>query len=540
MKPSLRLVAVMAAIGIAGSLRGVPAAHAATQFGGEYNWMMEMRKDFRAFPWDFNSNDGSIYSPLWLHVFSQPKQGIETWANFNSEFDESNNPSYRPEFHFSDAHVRFRRDAGGRGFDSWLFSRQDRLWVDNYLIHYVNGMGDGQGLRMETWGYGGFNTAFVVADESASNDPYYLSHRAPFNWAPYVTPPPPFPSVLAPIDSLNERGALRTNDRYVARVRREFFADRRLRLGMTFNRYETWTGSDSVSGAGTPQTVLGFDSRYRLLGADVAFEYGQSWNKSGRFGSEPLTLFKRPTGIRVNDHSVLQAEIRSIRLGTQGTGYLGITPGWWQRGSQWTNGFGGPGADETGFNLQSYYLLPARAITYSNQLLWYGNKVYSTNSVRELYHEMYIEFVNGFTGKTYYRRRDEYTSSYGRRVRSTHLTWFNEVAVESRLAWLRVQSKLQDIGSPAKKQLFAVEQRINLTRNTKIYNRFALGNDPSILRKGIFTQLQFRPSTGGNFEMYVQYGPDNIGGGSTPVDDGNLAGSGDQFDSVKFILKGTF
>jgi len=40
--------------------------------------------------------------------------------------------------------------------------------------------------------------------------------------------------------------------------------------------------------------------------------------------------------------------------------------------------------------------------------------------------------------------------------------------------------------------------------------------------------------------MYLQYGPDDIGSSSTPVDDGNLAGSGDQYDSVKFILKGSF
>jgi hypothetical protein len=41
-------------------------------------------------------------------------------------------------------------------------------------------------------------------------------------------------------------------------------------------------------------------------------------------------------------------------------------------------------------------------------------------------------------------------------------------------------------------------------------------------------------------EMFLSYGPDYIGGGSNPVDEGNLAGSGDQFDELKFILKGTF
>jgi hypothetical protein len=514
------------------------SALAATKIEGEYDWMMEMRKDFRAFPWQFNSNDGSVYSPLQLHMFSQPSPGVETWVKVEADYDQSNNPSPTPEFHYSEAHMRFRRDLGGRGFDTYLFSRQDRFWSDTYLIPYVYGIGDGQGVRVETWGFLHTNATFVFADESGANDPNYLSHRSPYDWSPFGTASGNFPSLLAPVDSLNAKGALRTNDRYVARLKREFFKDRRLRMGMTFNRYETWTGSDSVSGAGTPKTVLGFDSRYRLAGADVAFEYGQSFNKTGRVGVSPVTFFRDPLGINMPRNAVMQGEIRSIKLGTQRLGYLGITPGWWQRGADWSNGLGGPGSDETGFNVQSYYLLPERAITYSNQLLWYGNKVNSRNKTREIYNELYIEFLNGFTGKTYYRRRDEYSTSNGRPVRATHLTWFNEVQVESKLGWLRLQSKAQDIGNAQAKQLFAVEQRLNLTSKTKIYNRFALGNDPSILRKGLFTQLQYRPS--GNVEMYLQYGPDNIGSGSTPVDDGNLAGSGDQYDSVKFILKGSF
>ena len=40
--------------------------------------------------------------------------------------------------------------------------------------------------------------------------------------------------------------------------------------------------------------------------------------------------------------------------------------------------------------------------------------------------------------------------------------------------------------------------------------------------------------------MYLQYGPDYIGGGSNPVEEGNLNGNADQVDIIKFILKGNF
>jgi hypothetical protein len=101
-----------------------------------------------------------------------------------------------------------------------------------------------------------------------------------------------------------------------------------------------------------------------------------------------------------------------------------------------------------------------------------------------------------------------------------------------------VQAKVKDVGRPEHKQLYVVENSVNLTNTLKAYNRFAFGNDASILRKAVFIQLQYRPT--GNVEMYLQYGPDWIGSGQTPVDEGNLQGSGDQADVVKLILKGFF
>ncbi|MCE9626974.1 MAG: hypothetical protein K8R56_03550, partial [Candidatus Eisenbacteria bacterium] len=404
------------------------------------------------------------------------------------------------------------------------FSRQDRFWVDSYLLNVVNGRGDAQGVRLDTWGFGKTNATFIVADISGQFNPQDFSGNDP----------------IIPRDSIATQRVNRTDDFYVARLRREFLKDNKLRLGMTFNRFEGWTGRDSVSGPSPWTSVIAIDSRYRLGKTDLSLEYAESrptlHEGNGRGG--PLTIGKRPTPIHLSDRAVVQAEIRSLRMGTARTGYLSVAPGWWSRGARYRNSLGGPSSDETGFIIQSNYMLPERAITYSNQYLSYSNKVFSRNATKELYNELYIEFVNGFTGKTAYRRRDTYSPSGGSLRKDTRLEWFNELQVESRLAWLRVQSKLRDIGKPERKQLFSIENSLNLTARTKVYNRFVFGNDASILRKGLFTQLQYRPT--GNMEMFLQYGPDFIGGGSTPVDEGNLNGNGDQFDQIKFILKGNF
>lgn len=507
----MRALPRLAPLALALLVAAPPAARALTKVEGQYQLMMDLRKNQRVFPWDWVSNSGENWTPAEIRLFSQPRPGTEAFVKFEAEWNEGSNSTARPQFQYREAHMRFRREMGTRGVDSYVFSRQDRFptW-DQYLIPFVYGNGSGQGVRLDTWGFWGLNTWWLVGDYSDqynnSNDPY------------------------------------RTDDVYVGRVRRDFFKDKRLRVGFTWNRRENNqpVGSDHQR---DHVEVFGLASRYQWRGADFLFEVGSSR------GSDPavrypdqlnreLTVFKQPVGITLPDRAVTQAEIRTIRVPLPVVGSLNCIPTWWERGPRWQNGQGGPGRDETGFNLRTYYLLPERAITYTNNLLHYASRATSRQEDSENYNELYIEFVNGFTGKTYYRQRTSYREVAGVRTREAHNDWFGEVQVESRLAWLRVQGKVKDVGRLERKQLYAVENSVNLSATFKVYNRFAFGNDASILRKGIFSQLQYRPT--GNVEMYLQYGPDYIGGGTVPVDEGNLQGSGDQADIVKFILKGSF
>lgn len=501
-----------------------PAARAATKLEGDYQLMMDMRKWDRAYLWDFDANSYDVYNNIQFRLFSQPLAGVESFMKFEANFNPTDNNNPSPEFKWREGHLRFRREFGRRGVDAYVFSRQDRFYIDWHLVPWVYGRGDAQGLRLDTWGWNKTDLTLIASDRSGEFNP------ANFPEVPHQ-----------PRDSIAAQRAKRTADAWVFRARRSFLKEDALRTGITWNRYEGWTGQDSTSSPAPWSSVVGVDVRWRIAGADVSVEYGQSFDQIPRADSlraPVVTAFKHPLGFRLNDASIVQAEVRSIKLGTSRSGYLATTPGWWSRGPKWQNSLGGPGNDETGFFLNSYYLFPERAITYTNNLLWYGPRAFSRTRTRELYNEIYVEFINGFTGKTAYKRRDVYRRTSLATLRETHLDWLNELQVESQLAWLRVQTKLRDIGTPDKKELFVVENSINLSPRTKIYSRFAFGNDPSILRKAIFTQLQFRPT--GNMEMFLQYGPDYIGGGSMPVDEGNLNGSGDQRDMIKFILKGNF
>ncbi len=508
---------------ISAALLVAAPARAATRLNGDYQLMLDLRKDQRFFPWDWYANSNENDTPARLRLLSQPASGLEAFLEVEARWNSNDNGAARPEFQYRSAHLGFRRQlSAGSGFESWVFSRQDRFWVDNYLIPFVYGRGGSQGVRVNTWNPLGLNASFIVADYSDE-----------FN-------PTSFPANL-PRDSLAQQAVLRTDDAYILRLRKEFTRDQRLRLGFTYNHFEANQG-DSLNHQREHVAVQGYDARYRLLGADVSLEFGMSRSVTPpvKFpdATNAVTFFKRPTGITLPERSVVQGEIRSVRLGSTRTGYLNITPIWWQRGPLWQNAIGGPNRDEKGFTLYSVYLLPERAITFTNTYRWYGNKATTRFDDHEHYNELYVEFVNGFTGKTYYRNHQTFRENAGLRIREVFNEWFAELQVESRLSRLVVEAKSKDIGRPEHKQLYSIENSVNLTNKLKVYNRFTFGNDASILRKGIFSQLQFRPS--GNTELYLQYGPDYIGGGSVPVDEGNLQGSGDQADIVKLIVRGNF
>lgn len=484
-------------------------AGAVTRIEGEYQLMLDARKDQRFFPWDFDSNNNDNYDGAQLRFFTTPRRNSEAFFKLEADWRNPENNTIRPVVQFREAHLRYQWDVRpNQGVESYLFFRQDRYWADSYLIRLVNtGIAkndrwgaNGSGIRVNTWGLLGANASFIASDfadqfspESGTGDP------------------------------------MNTDDAYIARVRREFL-DRTLRLGFGFNRRV----EDQVGERVEQASVYAFDSRYQWRGIDWSLEYA--------FSRSPLApadlAFPGDWTGGISKRGVAIAEIRSFRLGNPRTGYLNLAPTGWIRGPLYDNRLDDSGRDEVGYNLNAWYLLPERAVTLTGNWRDFQRTAIEKKREREAYVEAYIEFVNGFTGKTYYRKRDIVRNISGRRTIEEHDDLFGEVQVESRLAWLRIQGKLKDIGVDSQKELFNLDTSVNLTERLKVYNRFSFGSDPAILRKGIFSQLQYRPT--GNVEMFLEYGPSWIGDDSTPVNDGDLEGGGDQADLVKFIIKGQF
>jgi hypothetical protein len=503
-----RLASTLGAIAL---LASVPApATAVTRLEGEYQLMLDLRKDQRFFPWDFDSNSNDNYDGAQLRLFSTPRRNTEAFVKVEADWRNPENNTPRPVVQFREAHLRYAWDVRPQqGVESYLFFRQDRYWADSYLIRLVNtGIAkndrwgaNGSGIRVNTWGLLGGQSSFIVSDFADQYSPESGTGN-PTN----------------------------TDDAYIARLRRDFLRDRSLRLGFGFNRRV----EDQVNEFAEEASTYAFDSRYQWRGIDWSLEYAFTRSPI----SSALSAFPNDwTGV-ISERSTAVAEIRTLRLGNPRTGYFNFVPAGWLRGPLYDNRLDDSGRDEVGSNLNAYYLLPERAVTLTGNWRQFYRTTIEKKREREGYIEAYIEFVNGFTGKTYYRSLDIERDVSGRRFLEQHDDLFGEVQVESRLAWLRVQAKLKDMGADSQKELFNLDTALNITERLKIYNRFSFGSDPAILRKGIFTQLQYRPT--GNVEMFLEYGPNWIGDDSTPVNDGDLEGGGDQADLLKFILRGQF
>ena len=504
-------VGTMTVVAACAVMVATPAA-SVTRLEGEYQLMLDIRKDQRAFPWDFESNNGDNYDGAQLRLFTTPRRNAEAFLKVEADWrDPENNELARPDVQFREAHLRYQWDIRPQqGVESYLFFRQDRFWADSYLIRLVNtGIAkndrwgaNGSGIRVNTWGLLGAQASFIASDFTDQFKPTPTdAGGSPFN----------------------------TDDIYIARLRREFL-DKSLRVGFGFNRKE----DDEIGEAPRHSSVYALDSRYQWRGVDYSLEYA--------FSRSPMTeadlSFPNDWTGGISQRGVVYGEIRSFRLGNAKTGYLNLAPSGWVRGPMYDNWLDDSGRDEVAWNVNGWYLLPERAITLTGNYKDIQRTTLEKRHDREAYLEAYIEFVKGFTGKTYYRQLDIARNLSGRHTLEEQDDLFGELQVESRLAWMRIQAKIKDISLPTQKELFNLDTSINLTDKLKFYNRFSFGSDPAILRKGIFIQMQYRPT--GNVEMYLEYGPNYIGDDSTPVNDFDLAGSGDQSDLVKFIIKGQF
>ena len=475
-----------------------------TQFGRTYT-----SDSFRWNMWDPN-----FY--LESRISGSPVANTDFYFKFYSDKDNDyyKFTSFRPEAVFTEGHIDFRQEKNGNGFSTTLFTRESgRYWIDGSMLGLVNtgsvnNDGNGQGARFDFWDKYNSSATYVFSDFSQGSG----------------------------------------DDVHLLRFRQSLLKNK-LKTGIFFLRKNYATG--------------GKNDYNQVIATDLKWQFGRYFLDTEFAGSSvpseedtnALNKIYQENGWKdfFKSNIATKAEFRGLRVGTANFGYWFFTPGISNYGNTYRNYMGDNKSNEFGFWLNSYYLVPKKAITItlnysrfekiipdtiqsiaindSNQFVYETQKIFDPSS--NLYSEIYVEFVNGFKGKLSFNKKDE--KWHGTKYK--HYDFFSELSVENKLAKLLTQFKIKDIGESTEKHIAGVEVSVNLSEKWRIFTRGMIANDKVGSRHSIFGEIQYRLS--GNTELFLQYGPSWWGQYGLVNDDG-FASSGTMSKEVRLILKGWF
>ncbi|MBS3767626.1 MAG: hypothetical protein KGY75_05865 [Candidatus Cloacimonetes bacterium] len=463
----------------------------------------------------FNWNMWDPEAKVELRFWSNPIQNTDFYMKlYNDKWDADGTHLLNSVAVFSEGHISYQQEKNGLGFKSILFSRENNhYWLDGSMLNLINtGSVDNdknaQGVRFDFWERWNGSASYVYSDFSGGggDDVHLLRLRQSFAEEKFQT------GLFFLRKNYSDGG----KDRY----NQVIATDNKIKLSKDYKlNFEL---ASSVVPSDTAITALNEN-----LHNDVenAFENGAIIEGLGDY-------FK--------SNFAAQMEFRGLKIGSDSKGYWFITPGFWCYGQGYRNYMGQDTKDEIGFWLDSYYMLPQRAVTLTLNYSRYQKMEdvrYAAGSSRDpvsnLYSELYVEFVNGFDGKIYYNRRQEvwHAEEYN------HNDLFAEVSVENKLAKLLTQFKIKDLGEENEKQISGMELSINLSERWRIFTRGMTVNEKSGARMSFFAELLYR--FGGNTELYLQYGPDWYGSYGL-VNDDNFVAGGNMEKRFKIVLKSWF
>ncbi len=483
------------------------AVFAQVRMEGFYD--LNFGKSYNSGDFKYNFWDPNYYFET--RFYANPIHNSSLFFKFYSDRDNNNyyNVSHRQEAVFAEANISFSQEKNGYGFKSTLFSRGSSFyWTDSSLLGIlntgsVNNNDNGQGGRLDVWYPFGGSFTYVFSDFSAGQG----------------------------------------DDIHLFRIRQSLFKNR-LNTGIFYQRKNYNEQNENLQEKAF-NDVIANDYKLRLGKYFINWEFALSRVPSEKELTD-LTNNYLNNGIKdiYKANTASKIEISGFKIGTLRFGYWAFTPGAYSYGNTYRNYMGNNQNNSIGYWINSYYLLPQRAITLTlnygeNQkivpdTLYSGETqklIYNKNT--NLYSEIYIEFINGFRSKIYFNKKDEHWQ--GNLYK--HYDFFVELSVENKLAKLLTQFKIKDIDTQEEKQISGIELSANISQKIRLFTRGMIANDKAGSRHSIFAEIQYRLS--GNTELYLQYGPSWWGAYGLVNDDG-FASSGKMQKDIKVLIKGWF
>ena len=286
-----------------------------------------------AFEW--NIWDPNFY--LATRINGSPNPNSNYYIKFYpyKDYSETN----RPLSVLSESNISFRDERNGRGFNITLFTRESQhYWLDGSMLNLintgiVNNDGNGQGIRFDLWDNGNRSMSYVFSDFSQGGG----------------------------------------DDVHLVRFRQSYLNDK-LNSGIFLLRKNYSTGN-----------LYDYN---QVIATDFNVFLGKYY-----FTTE-LAVSDVPSETMIselNDHYefdeilksdiAIKSEIRGIRFGTPKLGYMFFTPGLYSFGNTYRNYMGDNQSNRYGYWLNSYYLVPERAMTMVVNYSYYQKMVPDTITV---------------------------------------------------------------------------------------------------------------------------------------------------------------
>ena len=450
---------------------------------------------------DWNIWEPNLY--LETRLYGEPVNHSNFYIKFYT--DKDYNISNRPLSVLAEGHIGFSGDSDGNGFRTTFFTRESHhYWLDGSMLGLintdaVNNSGNGQGVRFDFWHSYNGSMSYTFSDFSQDGG----------------------------------------DDIHLFRYRQSF-VDNKINTGLFFQRKHYPDGNINDY-----NQVIGYDIKVRAGKYYFTTELATSKVPSDSLTTDLTNSYSKQDFLKSN--FAIISELRGFRFGTPKTGYWFLNPGFFSYGNTYRNYMGNDDHNKYGYWINSYYLVPERAITYVLNYTRYQNIVGETipvfsdslqlkniyNPGTILYSEVYVEFINGFKGKISFNKKNE--ERQGQQYK--HYDFFSEVSVENKLAKLLGQFKIKDIGEVWEKHIVGLELSVNLTNQWKFFTRGMIANDRAGSRYSMLTEFKY--SMAENSELYIQYGPNYWGQYGLVHDDG-FASSGEMRKELRLIIKGWF
>lgn len=308
--------------------------YARIHLDGYYQFSQSAYKE-SSHKWNVQSPDNYFQLKFWSSPFENTEAFLQLATGGMNEKESTR---------FENGFIKYRFARENYGFESFLYSKQDRLWTGHHILDFVHGNSDYEGIRTEAWANflgGWWNATLVNANHINDN-----------------------------------------SDINILQIRRSFLYDDKLTVSLN-TASRRWADEDDRY-----NSIFSAFIQYRML--------------QDLYLSAELSSSDDPSQTPSSSNYAGMFEAKWLKYHSPTFGEIGYSFTYENYGKNYRNYMGNNNHDYVNYFNELYYNLPYKAVTFRM------NHSYRTDASNSFvsyswFLENYIEFIEGYRFKTHYR-----------------------------------------------------------------------------------------------------------------------------------------